>query len=1043
MSGRAVCLCLPFLCCGSLILPAAAQDVQYNRDVRPILADRCFHCHGPDAAAREADLRLDSFANVTANRDGRRVIQPGEPKDSELIRRITSTDHDVVMPPPDSGDSLTPEQIRVVTQWIQDGGQYEDHWAFVPPQRPIVPVNRDTTWAQTPIDHFVMAKLEAMNRSPSPPADSQMLVRRITLDLTGLPPTLAEVDAFQQSAANDRDAAVDALVDRLLQSPRYGEHMAAGWLDAARYADTNGYFTDENRIMWPWRDWVIHAFNQNMPFDRFTVEQLAGDLLPDATIDQRIATGFNRNHMVNNETGIIEEEFRVEYVADRVDTTSTVWLGLTLACARCHDHKYDPVSQRDFYRFFAFFNNVPERGLSGSSGNAVPVISVPSPQQTQQLAAIRQQLRDAEQQFQHVESQLGVAQTKWEATAEADSPAVTRDQLVAHFPLERPDEILQTHGDIMFDDGLIGHAADLNGESFLSIEDVADFEATDAFSCGLWVIAASDGCVLSKMDDVNDMRGFDIAKRKGHIEVNLVHRWNRDAIRVVTKASVPMNQWQHLMLTWDGSGRAAGVVLYLNGQPLALEIVQDHLSGTIRNKQPLRLGRRQASATLKGRLDEVRIYRTALNAKQAGELADGELIRGLLSRSPRDRSDAERRRLRDWFVQKQADDRLASATRNLQQLRDRERTLTRAIPTTMVMQEADKVRPAFVLNRGQYDDPGDAVTTGLPEFLTKTSDEPHDRSKNRLDLAHWLVHRDNPLTARVTVNRLWQQMFGTGLVKTVDDFGTQGEWPVHPELLDWLAVEFIDSGWDIQHMLRLIVTSAVYQQTSDASPESYSADPENRWLSRGPRFRMNAETLRDNALAISGLLVEKIGGPSVMPYQPPGLWEDVSYDGNATYQPSTGDDLYRRSLYTFRKRQSPPPTMQTFDAPTRETCTVQRSITNTPLQALALMNDPTFVEAARKLAERVFAQPGHRSQNRIAVAFRMATGRRPSEPEVRILHRVLDAQLDFYRTHPGDASKLLSVGDSVFDPSLDPVELAAWTTVANMILSLDETITRR
>ena len=1047
-------VCLRILCCllWAMIAEVHAADVQYNRDVRPILADNCFRCHGPDAAAREGELRLDDRSNAVLDRGGHRVIAPGEAASSEMIRRITSSDLDERMPPLDSGSALSAVEIEILRQWIKDGAEYQRHWAFTAPQRPPLPAVDDAAWPINPIDSFVLANLDRHGLKPSVAADYATMIRRVTLDLTGLPPTLEELDAFERDSTDDPEAAYQRLIDRLLASPRYGERMATGWLDAARYADTNGYFTDNDRTMWPWRDWVINAFNSNMPFDRFTIEQLAGDLLPVATIDQRIATGFNRNHMVNNETGIIEEEFRVEYVVDRVDTTATVWMGLTVGCARCHDHKYDPISQKDFYRFFSFFNNVPERGLSGSSGNAAPLLKVPTPGQQSRLTELPGRIAAAQQEYAAIAKDLDDAQAVWERTAVSRLPMQPAAGLIAHHPLDNEVSAQSKVGVVSTVDGMLGSAAKFEGDACISIDDGPDFDHTDAFSLGAWIRPESAGCVISKMDDAREMRGYDVTLRKGKVTVNLVHRWNRDAIRISTASSLPMRQWQHLMICYDGSGKAAGARIYLDGQLQPVEVAHDTLTGTIRNQQPLRIGRRQASASYKGLVDDVRFYNRRISAEEVHRLVSQQLVRAVVTTPLENRSDEQQRKLRAWYLQHHSDERFALTSTRLDQLRSEQTGLSKNVATTMVMQEADKPRPAFLLLRGEYDRHGEEVAAGVPGFLAsewmgirpaRDDGGQETRSVNRLDLAKWLVEPSHPLTARVTVNRLWQQLFGKGIVGTVDDFGTQGEWPTHPELLDWLAVEFVDSGWDVQHLLRTIVTCATYRQSSGCSAQLHALDPNNRLLARGSRFRMDAEMLRDNALAISGLLVEKRGGPSVKPYQPAGLWLDVTYDSDRAYQPDSGQSLYRRSMYTFWKRQSPPPNMRVFDAPTRETCTVQRSRTNTPLQALALMNDPTFVEAARKLAESVLAYEIDDPAQRVSFAFRRATARWPTIGEVDVLLDVYRVQKEVFTDNQAEAIRLLSVGDSDRNEALDVAEHAAWTIVASMILCLDETITRR
>ena len=1022
---------------------AAAQvpTVRFNRDVRPILADKCFRCHGPDAAARKSDMRLDSERDAKADRGGYRIIDPGKSSGSELMRRVLATDIENRMPPQDSGTKLTKQEISILKSWIDAGADYEAHWSFTRPTRPSPTKVTDARWPKHELDRFVLARLEREGLRPSPEADPALLIRRVTLDATGLPPTFDEVDAFERESKHQPDSAYERLVDRLLASPRFGEHMASSWLDAARYADTNGYFTDNDRTMWPWRDWVIDAFNNNQPFDQFTIEQLAGDLLPGSTIDQKIATGFNRNHMVNNETGIVEEEFRVEYVVDRVDTTATVWMGLTLGCARCHDHKYDPISQKDFYRFFAFFNNVPERGLSGSGGNAAPLLKVPAADYQTLLDQVDRQIAAAQPKLIEIEKQLQIAQSEWERTAVERLPQPPTRGLVVHYALDQELRPGITTGSVTIVPGMLESAARFRGDGCVSIEDSVDFDRHQAFSFGAWIQPAGAGCVLSKMDDAANMRGIDVTLRKGRAIVNLVHRWNRDAIRIATKSKIPSGRWHQLMVTYDGSSKAAGVKIYLDGELQPVEVILDNLAGSIRNREPLRIGRRQSSASYTGLIDDVRLYDRQLTAKEVGNLATGQLLRGIVTRSPAARSAIQKRQLREWYLEHRADRRLALVVAEMKRLRDRRTDLLRRVPTTMVMQESKQSRPTFVLDRGEYNKRGEQVAAGVLTFLNRDAAK-QSADSNRLTLARWLVDPNHPLTARVTVNRLWQQLFGSGIVKSVGDFGTQGDWPSHPELLDWMAVELIQSGWDIKHLLRLILTSATYRQTSNAPPTLHQRDPENRLLARGPRFRMSAETLRDSALAASGLLVEKLGGPSVMPYQPAGLWKDVTYDSDRSYQPDTGESLYRRSLYTFWKRQSPPPAMLVFDAPTRETCVVQRSRTNTPLQALVLMNDPTFIEASRKLAERALNRGFDSAAANINFAFRTATARRPAIAEAKILLDVFREQKVVFENDRTAAVALLSVGESKRDESIDSAELAALTTIVSMILSLDETITK-
>ena len=780
---------------------AANPPVDYNRQVRPVLSDKCYACHGPDESHREAGLRLDVRDEALAPADsGKPAIVPGKPDESALVKRVFATRAGTVMPPPKTGKSLTASEKQALRDWVAQGAKYQTHWAFQTPARPPLPKVKNASWVRNPIDRFILARLEATGLKPAPEADRATLVRRLTLDLTGLPPTPAEVDALLSDARPD---AYERLVDRLLASPHYGERLALDWLDAARYADTHGYHIDSGRDMTRWREWVIDALNRNLPFDRFTVEQLAGDLLPGATLDQKVASGFNRNNMITFEGGVIPEEYLNAYIVDRVNTTGTVWLGLTVACTQCHDHKYDPMTQKEFYQIYAFFNGVPESGVDGSKGNAEPVIKTPS---------------------------------------------------------------------------------------------------------------AMEQAALDRLD------------------------------REIRAARAELGKGGH--------------------NPGA-----------------------QSVKAVKERLERLERERTELDAK---------------------------------------------------------------VPTAMVMASLPKPRDSFVLMRGQYDKRGEKVEANVPAFLPPL---PAGVPRDRLALARWLVDPKHPLVGRVAVNRFWQSVFGTGIVKTAEDFGSQGEPPSHPELLEWLAVEFMTpesggTGWDVKALMRRIVTSATYRQSLSATLDLVAHDPENRLLARGPRVRLPAEFVRDQALAVSGLLNPEIGGKSVSPYQPAGLWEELMSraDGKnwsaQVYEQSHGKDLYRRSMYTFWKRTSPPPSLATFDAPDRETCTVRRARTNTPLQALVLLNDPTYVEAARKLAERMLTEGGASPSDRIALAFRLCTARKPTAAETAVLRDVLDADLARFRSDHAAARRLLSVGESPGNGKLDPVEHAAWTTVASVILNLDEVLNK-
>jgi hypothetical protein len=993
--------------------PAAAAPVEFNRDVRPILADTCFQCHGPDKAKRKADLRLDTEEGAA------KVLGRDHPAKSELVRRITALDESERMPPPKSGRALTPAQIDTLKRWVAGGAKWQRHWSFLPPARPLLPPVMKRDWARNGIDHFILARLEREGLAPSPEADRTTLLRRVTLDLTGLPPTPAEVDAYLADTSAD---AYEKAVDWRLASPRYGEKMAARWLDAARYADTNGYQSDGERFMWRWRDWVIDALNVNMPFDRFTVEQLSGDLLPGATLDQKIATGFNRNHRGNGEGGIIPEEYAVEYVVDRVETTATVWLGLTLGCCRCHDHKFDPISQKEFYRAFAYFNNVPEQGRAVKYGNSMPYIPAPTRQQREQLADVGARLAAARKRFEGLAEELAAAQAKWETSLPSSPPdSSPRRGLVAHFPLD-------------------GKTGEFDGRRSFDAGDVGDFGFYDKFSLAARVRPDDrrGGTIMSRMADTARAEGYAVGLHDGRVFVHLTKRWLDDALRVETERALPPGEWHHVLVTYDGSRVAAGVRVYIDGRLEKVKVLLDELNQSFAAKEPLRIGAGGGpDERFRGGIGDVRVYDVCLEPDEAAWLATPQTISEIAALPREKRTPRQAGKLRACFLEQHAPEAIRQAHRNLVDLRRRREALVESFPTVMVMEEMPEPRPTFVLARGQYDKPGERVTPGVPSALHPF---PAGETNNRLGLARWLVHPSNPLTARVTVNRYWQTYFGTGLVKTVDDFGVQGEWPSHPELLDWLATEFMASGWDVKAMQRLIVTSATYRQSSKVAPALLAKDPDNRLLARGPRFRLPAEAVRDQALAASGLLVERLGGPSVKPYQPPGLWKELT--GTEEYVPDHGEKLYRRSLYTFWKRTVAPPALVTFDAAGRETCVVRQTRTNTPLQALNLMNDVTFVEASRVLAQRAMREGGATAEERITLMFRLATGRKPRPAELGVL-------LDGYRRHLTDyqrdreaARKLTGIGEAPRPAGLDVCELAAYAAVAGVILNLDEVVTK-
>jgi hypothetical protein len=1038
----------------SPIRKAAPPKVDFNHDIRPILAQNCFACHGPDETKRKARLRLDLYdIAVHPAKSGAIAIVPGSADRSEVIKRTTSQDEDERMPPIKTGKKLTAEQVEMLRRWIDQGAEYKTHRFFVAPQKPELPTVKNKAWPRNPIDYFVLARLDQEGLKPAAEANKRALIRRVKLDLIGLPPTPMEVEEFLSDHSPN---AYERLVDRFLASPHYGERMAVDWLDAARFADTHGYHIDSGRDMTHWRDWVINAYNRNQPYDQFTVEQIAGDLLPAATREQKVASGFNRNNMINFEGGAIPEEYHAAYLIDRVNTTTRVWLGLTVACAQCHDHKYDPITQKDYYRLFAFFNNVPENSLDGDKGNAIPLLLLADPEKAQKLAELRQEVGVSEEHVKKLETELPAAQAALEAEWLANpGQHASSAGLRALFSFDKTTEKVNAetvvteahrHGtnEPVWASGKLGQALEFDGTSEW-VEGGNDFgpDRTDSFSFGAWVRKNEEhGAILSKMEPEPSSRGFDLVLAKGKLLVRLIHGQPGNALRVQTRDSVAQNAWFHAFATYDGSSKAAGIKIYVDGKQKEMEILEDDLTESITNAVTVHIGSGLDTNFLKGALDEVRIYGRAIESAEVAELA-AEPVRLIVAVPKSDRTEEQKTELATYVHEHRAPALLA-AERELKARRQAEEELEKTIPNTMVMEEMDKSRDTFVLERGQYDKPGEKVSPGIPGVFGSL---PEGTPANRLGLARWLVSSTNPLTARVMVNRFWQMYFGTGIVKTSEDFGTQGDWPSHPELLDWLAIQFVRSGWNVKAMQKLIVTSAAYRQSSASTPECSAKDPENRLLAHGPRQRLQAEFIRDQALAVSGLLNDSIGGASVSPYQPPGLWEELASreDGKKwtaqTYTQSHGPDLYRRTMYTFWKRTSPPPTLSTFDAPDRETCTVRRLRTNTPLQALILMNDPTYVEASRKLAERLLTEANSDKQ-RVELAFQLALSRAPAKKEVAILLRIVQAQLAVYRNDQHAAMQLLDVGEAARNQNLDAAQLAAWTVVANVILNLDETISK-
>ncbi len=1026
-----VWLTTAFIATVSVTSLRADDRIDFNRDVRPILSDTCYKCHGPDTNERQAGLRLDQQESAQGQAEsGAIAVVPGKIKESELVRRITSEDEAERMPPLDSGKKLTAAQIATLTKWIEQGAEWKGHWSFIRPERGELPKVAHEAAAINPIDRFILKRVEATGLKPSPEADKTTLIRRATFDLTGLPPTPAEMDAF---LADNEPGAYERMIDRLLASERYGEHMARYWLDLVRYGDTHGLHLDNERTLWKYREWVINAFNQNKHFDEFTIEQLAGDLLPNPTIEQRIATGFNRCNVTTSEGGSINEEVLVRYAVDRTETMSTIFMGLTLGCAVCHDHKFDPVTQKEFYQLYAFYNAAADAAMDGNAIAPPPIIKVPTPEMTarlqeldQQIAAARTQVTDALAKVQYTDPGPSEAQKTAEPT------------------------------EYVWIEDAAPKGAQLQGDSeweFVSAPNhpvQSGEKSTRREAGGLsqhFFTGANPGLKIGEGDKLFAYCYIDPAKPAKTVMLQFndgtwEHRafWGEDAIPFGSgdtdghrpRGALPeTGKWVRLEVDAATVGLKPGATL--NGWAFTQfggQVYWDHAG--IVTKTP------QDGQSFES-LAAWDAYEKSLEKSSVPQN-----VRDAIKVETDKRSDDQKKLIREYFLQSIYPGTRAAFDPLNRQIDDltKQRTDTdNAIPMTMVMEDLPQPRDTFILKRGEYDKPGEKVSANVPQVFPPLSDE---APRNRLGLARWLVDPAHPLTARVTVNRIWQQFFGTGIVKTAEDFGSQGEWPTHPELLDWLAVDFVESGWDVKRLVKLIVMSGTYRQSSHVTPELLQQDPDNVLLARGPRFRLDAEAVRDSALSVSGLLVEHVGGKSVKPYQPPGIWEAVAFVGSTTqnYKRDDGEALYRRSLYTFWKRTAPPPSLMAFDAPSRETCVARRARTNTPLQALVLMNDVQYVEASRKLAARMITEGGAAALDQLAYGFRLCTARQPNEKELKVLERIHAAQLAHYQAHPDAAGKLLAIGESQLADSLDPPKHAAMTMMANLILNLDETITK-
>ncbi|GAB4023000.1 hypothetical protein GCM10028808_72170 [Spirosoma migulaei] len=1111
------------------------EKVDYNLHVKPILSDRCFACHGPDKAKQQAGLRLDTpeGAYEALAKSGHTAIVPGNLAKSELVNRIISTDPDVMMPTPKSNLSLTTEEKAMLIRWVEQGAEYKEHWSLIAPVLPEIPKVKDEQWVKNDIDRFVLAKQEAKGLSHAPEADKTTLLRRVSLDLTGLPPTPAEVDAF---LADKSPNAYEKVVNRLLKSPHYGERQAVEWLDVARYADTHGYQDDGFRTIWPYRDWVIRAYNRNLSFDRFITWQLAGDLLPNlkASADWKeklIATAFNRNHQQSQEGGIVDEEYRVEYVADRTNTFGKAMLGLTVECARCHDHKYDPISQKDYYSLFAFFNSNNERGQIPYNGEAAPTITLTKPETEAKLKFIREQLTPLEQKLNPNRPDYQQRFGQWLATT--PSIASSDSGLLAHYTfdeadradvgayvkeqnekrkledarkkkeeeakarLKKPDVKVaekkeapkpKTKEELWKDPrnafanlvndtlparlggdpdkvpysvpGRFGKARYLPGDSYIELPSkFGAFEQNEPFTISSWFNLAKPGMALTLLGrttgPMDGQRGYQLdLLADGRLKLAFSHVWPANAIDIETIDKVPVHQWFQVAFAYDGTGQAKGITLYLNGHPIRTKVIADHLihsmvygkDKTHWAQHNFYVGRMHDNFYKDFAVDELRIYKRCLTPLEMPALAGQPDALAIALKTPvANRTSAQRTGLYTYYVTNQ-DPVYRSDYAKAMKLRGDQLMLYTNSDQLMIMEERSVPRETHLLKRGAYDAPAEVVT---PAVLHSLNPMDEDTPKNRLGLAKWLLAPENPLFSRVMVNRMWQQYFGQGLAKNSDDFGNQGALPSHPELLDYLAVKFRGEegsadAWNAKAMHKLIVMSATYRQASAVPENAREADSENLFLTRGPSYRMSAEQVRDNALAASGLLTQRIGGPSVLPYQPSGIWEALATRNAVKYEQDHGDSLYRRSMYTIWKRSSPAPMMLDFDAAERHTCIVKRQKTSTPLQALVTLNDPQFVEAARVLAQKEGGRrEGSKGATVINELFKAVISRPARLEEMALMQQLYAEELADFKQNPKRAAELLSVGEYPVHTKLNPVELAAWTVVTSTIMNFDEAIIKR
>jgi hypothetical protein len=1035
------------------------EALDFNIHVKPILSDKCFACHGPDLAAQKAGLSLHdpemAFASLKDS-PGKVAIHPGSLRKSELFHRIISEDPEFRMPSQESNLTLTPKEKAILIKWIEDGAEYKKHWAFIPPQKHDIPKVKDKTWTKNPIDHFVLNKLEQEGIKPSLEADKETLLRRLSLDLIGLPPSLAEIDAF---LADTSDNAYEKQVDRLLNSAHYGEKMAMHWMDIARFADTHGYTVDRYRDASPYRDWVIKAFNQNLPYDQFITHQLAGDLLPNPTKEQLIATAFNRIHPQNMEGGIVEEEFRVEYVVDRTSTMGQAFMALTLGCARCHDHKYDPISQKNFFELSSFFNQVDEAGqISWDDSTPVPTMLLTDSEKDNMLSYLLTQKNKEEEELKKVAEkeeeafQAWLASKAFQNTAKLDFPAsrvgfYSFDQNSIQNNLNPSQKGIMESSEVKnqkpsYVEGFRGKAVKLNGDSWLDLGGVGVYSKSEPFSVSIWISvpkSLTDGAIFHKGSGavLYNWRGYHLSLKNNRLELLMAHTAPYNAITKVTEQDIPRDQWINLVMTYDGSSKANGLKVFLNGLEMTTQTTHDNLYKDIlfQGGQPgLQVGAVWRGKGLKDALvDEVSVYNKELSSFEILQIAKLDEYKAILAQSRNEFNAQEKEALKKLYLNNHS----LAYREKLRAVVAKRKTYADSverIPEMMVMQDKTNKRPTYILTRGEYSSRGEEVFPNTPESVLPMKE---GLPKNRLGLAQWLTDTENPLTARVAVNRFWQNYFGNGLVATSEDFGNQGQLPSHPELLDWLALEFQNSDWDVKAMQRLIVTSATYRQASKNRAELMEKDPDNYLLARGPSVRLPAELIRDNALFAAGLLNPTIGGKSVFPYQPEGLWKV----NGANYVQDSDQNLYRRSMYTIWKRSVHHPTLSIFDAPDHSVSVSKRQETNTPLQALVLMNDPTFVEASKVLGEKMLDNP--EISKSIEDTFRRLTGRKPNPKELQIL---LELRENEYRKFKSDQNKTkgwLASGEYQIPPDLDPFHLAANAVTASAIINSDAFLTKR